>query len=133
MNEVSVVSIPKKPTCAGRPEHHFGESKLVGGVEGESHDTVGDNTGHRWGWRGRRIVELSNEIAKGSEAGVGGRCTERRDVLGGISIAWWEAVRDGLKQKVREAIQRVGASGPEQTLMVVFGVDEGDEEASVVK
>lgn len=133
MNEVSVVPIPKKPTCAGRPEQHFRHSKLLGGFKSESHDPVGQNTGHRRARRGRRVVELSDEFAKGSQEIVGDGYTERRDVLGGISITWWEAIWDGLKPKVREAIERVGASGPEQTHMVVFGVDKGDEKASAVK
>ena len=132
-NKVSVVPIPEKATCACRPKHHFRHSELLGSIKSEGHDTIRHNTAHRWARRVGRIIELSDEGAKGSQAVLGGGNTERGDVLGGVSITWWEAIWDGLKAKVREAIKRVGASGPEQTLMVVLGVDKRDEKAFVVK
>ena len=125
--------IPEKPTGARRPKQHFRHSELFGSIDGERHNTIRDNTSHRWAKRVRRIIELIDEMAKGSQAVFGDGCTERGDVLGGISIAEWEAIWDGLISKVREAVKRVGAPRPQQTLMVVFGVDKSDEKASVVK
>ena len=59
--------------------------------------------------------------------------SDRSGALGDISITWWEAIWDRFKAKIREAIKRVGASRPEQTLMAVLSVDKSDEKASVVK
>ena len=125
--------IPQKPTGTRRPKQQFRHSELFGSIDGERHNTIRDNTGHRRAKRVRRIIELIDEMAKRSQAVFGGGCTERGDVLGGMSIAGWETIWDGLKSKVREAVKRVGAPRPLQTLMVVFGVDKSDEKASVVK
>ena len=133
LKEVSVVLIPQKPTCACRPKQHFRHSKLLCSIKSEGHDTVRHNTGHRRASRGGRIIEFRDEVAKGRQAVLGGGFTDRSGGLGDISIAWWEAIWDSLKAKIREAIKIVGAFRPEQTLVVVLSVDKSDEKASVVK
>ena len=133
LNEVSVVPTPQKPTCTCCPKQHFRHSKLLCSIKSEGHDTISHNTGHRRARRGGRIIELRDEVAKGSQAVLGDGITDWSHVLDEISITWWEAIWDRLKTKIWDAIKIVGALRPEQTPVVVLSVDKSDEKTSVVK
>lgn len=42
------MNVTKEATCTGGPEKDFGYAQLLGSIESESHDTIGNDTGDRW-------------------------------------------------------------------------------------
>lgn len=54
--------------------------------------------------------------------------------MGGVGVGRrGEAVGDGFELEIGEALDGVRAAGPDEAVVVEFGVDEGDEEAVVME
>ena len=63
-----------------------------------------------------------------------GGVAERRHVLGGVGILRWrKSVRNSLEPERWKAVERVRASGFEETMVIVLCVNKGDVEAFLVK
>ena len=128
---MSILKVTHIPTSTSRPEKHIRNPQLLCHIEGESHATIGNDAGHRRRVQGR--VELPENLPEVREAVLPGGLAQRGCVLRGSRVRRREPIGDGLEAKGREAVEGVGASGFEEALVVVLGVDEGNVEALVVE
>ncbi|GLT63349.1 hypothetical protein SLA2020_359220 [Shorea laevis] len=94
------------------PENTFGIPNLQQ-LQSEGHGTIRDDTRHRRRVGRGSVVEFGEKVAKWDEAILGGGIDKSGDVLADIGIGRWEAIGDGFEAEVRQAVKRVGASGPE--------------------
>lgn len=128
IDEILVVEVGQEAAGARGPEDSLRDAVLLGGIESEAHDAVGDNTGHRRDLR-RGVVEPIDEVKERTEALGSGGVAEGGDILSGVGVGVGEAVGDGLKPERGEAVEGVGPTGAEESAVVVLRVDEGDVEA----
>nr|ACN27943.1 unknown [Zea mays] len=126
--EEVVVAVAEEADGAGSPELDVGKAELLGGVDGEAHDDVGDDAGDG------RVAEVREQAAEGPEAGLRGGLAQRGDVLRDVVVLRRrQAVGDGGEAEAREAGHGRRPAGPDEARLVVLGVDEGDVEAPGVQ
>jgi hypothetical protein len=122
------VAVAEEADGAGSPELDVGKAELLGGVDGEAHDDVGDDAGDG------RVAEVREQAAEGPEAGLRGGLAQRGDVLRDVVVLRRrQAVGDGGEAEAREAGHGRRPAGPDEARLVVLGVDEGDVEAPGVQ
>lgn len=123
--------IRQQTTSTGGPEKDLRQSEALRRLQGEAHDAIGDDArdGRRRGWG----IDPWEQVAEGLQASGGSGGAKGGYVLSNVGVGWGESVGDGLEAEVWEAVEGGGAVGTEEAAVVVFGVDEGDEEAVVVE
>ena len=134
VNKTAILHVPHEAARARRPEQDLRHADGLGGVKREAHRAVRHNAAHRRGTRRRALlVEPLEQVPEVGQAVLPRGLAEGGDVLGGVGVGGREAVRDGAEPEGREAVEGGGAAGPQEAVVVVLGVDEGDVEALAVE
>lgn len=95
------MAVAEEADGAGSPELDVGKAELLGGVDGEAHDDVGDDAGDG------RVAEVREQAAEGPEAGLRGGLAQRGDVLSDVVVA---TRRHARQPKRRSTGKRGGSS-----------------------